>query len=147
MNTSVVVSKTSETGPTTQTVSPVKENGRRVLTQAQWLEEGTRRFGPDPKQWKFVCPACGTVQTIQQLKDLGLSSEEIHGVMAFSCIGRFTRQGDEGIAAHGRGEKWNKGCNWTLGGLLQIHELEVVLEDGHRRMAFEFAGTDGKEAA
>lgn len=110
----------------------------KTLSQVDFLAECAKRFGPKPRQWKFVCPACGTVQSIQQLFDAGLSQDEVHGAMAFSCIGRFTGQDDAGIAAKQRGEKWDKGCNWTLGGLFQIHTLEVDI-GGCKRPAFEIA--------
>jgi len=32
-----------------------------------------------------------------------------------------------------------KGCNWTLGGLFQIHTLETVDADGNATPVFEFA--------
>lgn len=97
---------------------------RRVIGHEEWLAEGKRRFGEKARHWRFVCPSCGTVQTPQDLLDAGLSKEEAHRVMAYSCVGRFTRA---------------KGCDWTLGGLLQIHTLEVQFEDGTKRPTFEFA--------
>lgn len=66
---------------------------------------------------EFICPACGTVQTAQDLIDAGVgeSFEDVAGQIAFSCVGRYDEDVD---------------CDWTLGGLLQIHDLEVVAEDG-----------------
>lgn len=110
----------------------------KTMTRDEFLEEAKRRFGPKARYWKFVCPACGTVQSIQQLLDAGVTKEKIDGVIGFSCIGRFTGQGDAGIAAKNRGEKWDKGCNWTLGGLLRIHQLEVLIE-GTARPTFQLA--------
>lgn len=110
-----------------------------TMTQDEFLAEAQRRFGRNGRDWKFVCPACGTVQSIQQLFDAGLKKETVHQVLGYSCIGRFTGQGDEGIGAKNRGEPWTKGCNWTLGGLLHIHALEVVFPDGGRRPTFELA--------
>lgn len=115
----------------------------KTITQQEFFDEANRRFGPKVHDWKFVCPACGTVQSVQQLLDAVLASggtkDDVHGYIGFSCIGRFTRQGDAGIAAKNRGETWDKGCNWTLGGFLQMHSLEVVLEDGHKCPTFELA--------
>jgi len=61
---------------------------------------------------KFVCPRCGTEQSAQDLIDAGAGKdwEDVQPFLAFSCVGRF----DD-----------SKGCNWTLGGFLQIHNLEV----------------------
>ena len=110
----------------------------KQMTQDEFYAEAKRRFGPKARDWKFVCPACGTIQSIQQYFDAGLSQEAVHGVVGYSCIGRFTGQGDAGISAHHRGEPWDKGCNWTLGGLLRIHTLEVLIE-GRPRPCFELA--------
>jgi len=119
-----------------------------TMTQEEFLNECQRRFGPKAKDWKFVCPACGTVQSVGQLKDAVIASggtkDDVHGYIAFSCIGRFTRQGDKGIASKHRGEKWDKGCNWTLGGLLTIHNLEVIMPDGKKRPTFEIAEPDAE---
>lgn len=115
----------------------------RTLTQEEFLAEAEGRFGKNVRDWKFVCPACGTVQSVQQLLDAVVASggtkEDVHGYIGFSCIGRFTRRGDAGIKAKSQGEKWEKGCNWTLGGFLHIHTLEVVLPDGGKRPTFELA--------
>lgn len=120
---------------------------KQTITQDEFLAEARRRFGPNVRDWKFVCPACGTVQSVQQLLDAGVPKEKIDGVIGFSCIGRFTGQGDAGIAAKHRGENWQKGCNWTLGGLLQIHGLEVLI-DGKPRPTFNLAeATEQSKAA
>lgn len=115
----------------------------RTLKQDEFLAEAKARFGPKVHDWKFVCPMCGTVQSVQQLLDavlaIGGKKDEVHGYIGYSCIGRFTRQGDAGIAAKNRGERWDKGCNWTLGGLFQTHELEVIMPDGNKRPTFELA--------
>lgn len=115
-----------------------KEFKRRIITAAQFHEEAKKRFGDDPFQWKLVCPACGTVQCGEDLLKAGVTKEKLESYIGFACIGRFTGQGDKGIAAHNKGKPWTKGCNWTLGGLFQIHELEVVI-DGKNRPAFELA--------
>jgi hypothetical protein len=101
----------------------------KKITRDEWLAEGEKRFGKDPLKWKFICPSCRTVQTPQDLVNCGVKKADLNKYLAFSCIGRF---GSE------------KGCDWTLGGLLRIHELEIIIpaEDGepeHTRPAFEFA--------
>lgn len=34
----------------------------KKFTQAEWLEEGKKKFGENPDEWKFQCPICGHVQ-------------------------------------------------------------------------------------
>lgn len=75
----------------------------------------------------FVCPICGTVQSAQDLIDAGAgrSLETVERFIGFSCIGRFT-----GAGAHRKGAPAGHGCNWTLGGLFQLHDFAVIDDDG-----------------
>ena len=73
---------------------------------------------------EFICPACETIQTGHDLVEAGAGKDydEVNGLLGFSCIGRFNNKA--------------KGCDWTLGGLLQLHTLELT--DGHdTRPCFE----------
>jgi hypothetical protein len=110
-------------------------NGRKLIPHAEWLAQAERRFG-DPPNWAFICPICKTRQTPQDLIDAGVPKEKINSYIGFSCIGRFG-----GIKGSGAG------CDWTLGGLLRIHQTEVVMEDGNTRPVFEFAPDEKAEAA
>jgi hypothetical protein len=103
-----------------------------AVTHADWLAEGERLFGPDARDWRFVCPSCGHVQTVRDFEAAGVSQDTIYKVIGFSCIGRFT--GAEG--AFNR-EKW-KPCNYTSGGLFVINKRAVRHEDGHITPAFDF---------
>jgi len=96
----------------------------RTLKLDDYLAEGERLFGKDRKKWKFICPQCKTIQSYSDFIEAEVSPEDIPKYLGFSCIGRFT----EG----------KKGCDWTLGGLFQIHELEV-LHDDKKSPRFEFA--------
>lgn len=72
----------------------------------------------------FICPQCKTIQSAQDLIDAGAGKDfdEVNKYLAFSCVGRWSK---------------TKGCNWTLGGLFQLHELEIVDENGERHPRFE----------
>lgn len=86
----------------------------------------------------FVCPVCGTVQSgADWMAATGKPFDEIEPVIGFSCIGRET-----GAGPHKAGTAPGKGCDWTLGGLLRIHQLEIVGEDGQRHAMFEPASAD-----
>jgi hypothetical protein len=74
-------------------------------------------------------------QSIQSGVDLiaagaGEDFDAVERFLGFSCVGRWTNAGPyyEKGSAHG--------CDWTLGGLFQIHELEVVTPDGARHPRF-----------
>jgi hypothetical protein len=88
----------------------------------EWKNKAIELYGPIKEDWKFKCVKCGQVQTLQDFKDTGIDNAET--MFYYSCIGRFVK---------------NRGCDWTLGGLFQIHNLEVIAPDGHIVPVFEFA--------
>lgn len=106
---------------------------RRTITLEQWTAE----CAAAPKPVRVICPACGTKQGRAEFDAAGVPKETQDKTLGFSCIGRFTGQGDKGITAKYAGRAWDKGCNWTLGGLLHIHELEIVTPDGQKHPHFE----------
>ena len=110
----------------------------KTMELSEFLAEAEKRFGPNSADWKFVCPACGTSQSARDLVAAGVPKEKVDSYIGFSCIGRFTNQGDKGITMKQQGKPWNKGCNWTLGGLFSIHELTVI-KDGVRHAHFDLA--------
>lgn len=100
------------------------EYGRTIYTEAEFAQEGERRFGPKGRDWRFVCPNCKTVQTWREFVELGgMTPEECESMVGFSCIGRLVK---------------GRGCDWSLGGLLKIHTVEIEFHDGHKRPVFEF---------
>ena len=89
----------------------------------------------------FVCVVCGTVQSMASLMKAGASPERVESLVGFSCEGRLTnagswpRAGDRSVKASKR--RKIRGCDWTLGGLFKIHQLEVVDDDKpHPRFTF-----------
>lgn len=103
----------------------------KQMTSKEWNAEGERLFGPDKKKWKFKCVNCGHVQSIEDCQKLGVKDPQNY--VYFSCIGRFI----EGC----KGELGNKKspCNYTLGGLFNLAELEIIDEEGGKHSVFEFA--------
>lgn len=83
-----------------------------------------------------VCPMCGTVQSMASLvaAGAGKSEEEVSKYFGFSCVGRWANAGPPD-----RKRPPGKGCNWTLGGLLHLHKLEVITPDGNHHPHFELA--------
>ena len=87
----------------------------QTMTKDEFINTAIERFGDDRDNWKFICPRCKTAQSIADFKEANI--DDFDKYIGFSCIGRF----DE-----------SKGCDWTLGGLFLIHELEVIDgEDKH----------------
>lgn len=91
-------------------------------TLKEWQEEAARLFGSDAMLWRFVCPVCGHVQSVQDYKDAGA----VEGAVAFSCIGRWVGTKDEGP------------CDYAGGGLFRLNPITVVADDGVEHHVFEF---------
>lgn len=100
----------------------------------EWLAEGERLFGPDRMNWKFVCPMCGNVQSVQEFKQL---AEEGHRVTPdsarFNCIGRY-KGGRSAFLDDG---KDGPPCDYTTGGLFNVSPVKVAAPDGEH-WAFDF---------
>lgn len=94
------------------------------MTHTEWFTEGERLFGTDIMQWRFVCPSCGHVASVQDWKDAGAPE----GAVAFSCIGRYLPQCNEAFNGPGTGP-----CNYTGGGLFGLNPVDV---EGRATFAF-----------
>lgn len=79
------------------------------------------------------CPMCATVQSAFDLIAAGAGDDfdAVERYLGFSCFGRFTG------AASPRKKPDGQPCNWTLGGLFPLHQLEVVTPDGKHHPRFE----------
>lgn len=82
------------------------------------------------------CPMCATVQSLQSFICAGTEPEQAEKFIGFSCVGRVT--GAPGPRKEPDGEP----CNWTLGGLLRMHDLEVVDEEGVKHPHFVIASPE-----
>lgn len=89
----------------------------------------------------FVCPMCKTTQSMDCLitAGAGKTEDDVDGYIGFSCVGRWTRAGSP------RKQPDGKPCNWTLGGLLQLHDM-VVVKDGEERPHFASATPEQAQA-
>ncbi len=58
-----------------------------------WQAEGRELFGPETRDWKFVCPNCGTVQDMTSFANLGLHPRQIKLIVGFSCVRIWTDKG------------------------------------------------------
>jgi hypothetical protein len=97
---------------------------------------------PSHEYAMFVCPMCKTVQCAKDLiaAGAGQTFDEVEPYLGLSCIGRFTNAGP-----HNKDAVPSKGGNSTLGGLVRIHELEVVTPDGEKHPRFEIASSQEAE--
>jgi hypothetical protein len=88
----------------------------RVLTKEEWIREGREKFGNDQMQWRFVCPVCGHVASVQDYLD----AKAPEGMIAFSCIGRLLGAAREAFGGKGTGP-----CNYAGGGLFRLNPCIV----------------------
>lgn len=86
------------------------------------------------------CPMCATVQSLQSFICAGTDPEQAEKFIGFSCVGRVTG------APAPRKEPDGEPCNWTLGGLLRMHDLEVFDEEGVRHPHFVIASPEEAQA-
>lgn len=98
---------------------------------------------PSKEDLAFICPRCKTVQSAADLISVGAGSsfDEVEGYLAFSCIGRWTDAGPVD-----KETRPGDGCNWTLGGLFKLHDLEVVDEDGESHPRFMPASPEAAQS-
>lgn len=103
------------------------------LNRADWLALGVKPYGADPQKWRFKCVYYGNVQSAESVKARNPNIKQCSGWIYFACEGRHTP---------------GAGCDWTLGGLFQIHRQEVVNDLGDIIPTFQFAcpDCDGKQA-
>lgn len=96
------------------------------MTYKEWYAEGRRRFGDDVMKWKFVCPACGHVASVQDYKDAGAPEEAV----AFSCIGLYLPSAKQAFS-EGPGP-----CTYAGGGLFRLNPVKI---EGRENSVFAFA--------
>jgi hypothetical protein len=103
---------------------------RKTMTQEEWEAQGRALFGSDKQKWRFTCPSCGHVASVEEWKVAGAP----HGTAAFSCIGRFTGANGDG-AFKGKGGP----CNYAGGGLFKLNPIRVITKEGTEHDIFAFA--------
>ncbi len=95
------------------------------MSYNDWIEKAKELYGEDSYNWKFKCPSCGHIQSVNSMLKNNplLKAKNFENSIYFNCEGRTN-------------EKY--GCGWSLGGLFHIHKLEVDFK-GENVPVFEFA--------
>lgn len=88
----------------------------------------------------FKCPMCKTVQSMKSFASAGVDEQTAERYIGFSCVGRVSG------AESPRKNPDGKPCNWTLGGLLRLHEMEVIDDEGISHPHFEVATPEEAQA-
>ena len=97
-----------------------------IIKHSEWLDKGTEKFGKNKDDWIFECPSCKHKQSVNSVIEHNpeLKKEDVRKWIYFNCEGRTNEE---------------NGCDWTLGGLFQIHTLEILWEDNSKSKVFNFA--------
>lgn len=99
---------------------------KKAITLEEWKVEGIRRFGPDQMTWRFVCPSCGHIASVQDYKDVGAEESAV----AFSCIGRWLPSRSDAFSGQ------EGPCNYAGGGLFRISPVRIEGKGDERYFAF-----------
>lgn len=106
------------------------------LMMLEEFRQAIKAQGVPVEHTAFICPLCGKIQSgADFMRILKTDFDSIQKYLAFSCVGRFTGAGPPPTQKR----LDHPGCNWTLGGLFQLHQLEVVTPDGEKHPRFELA--------
>jgi hypothetical protein len=106
------------------------------MTHQEWLDEGTRRFGPDIFCWRFGCPVCGHVASIEdfrQFKDQGATPDSA----TCECLSRYLPDSPKAFGENPTGAK-RQPCDYAGYGLFRLSPIVVIFPDGSEHHAFEF---------
>lgn len=95
-----------------------------TMTKDEWLALGEELFGTDRYTWKFRCPACGNVMSVERgMREFGDAIAAKNWRPESECIGRYT----EDVA-----------CDWCAYGLFSGPNFVAI--DGTKTVAvFPFA--------
>jgi hypothetical protein len=79
----------------------------QIMTEEEWRALGERLFGADLACWRFRCPTCGVVMSIDMARSFSDDEKErLRGRWSIEqeCIGRYLP---------------GRGCNWCAYGLFR----------------------------
>jgi hypothetical protein len=106
---------------------------KRKYTFKEWIEKGKEIFGTeDRKKWKFRCPSCGFVQSLEDFIKAGTKEEDALGMIGFSCVGRVMQEKGEFL------KDKKQPCNYAGGGLIGLNPVTIITPDGTEHNYFEF---------
>lgn len=107
----------------------------KVVFHKDWIADGTKRFGENRRNWRFVCPLCDYEASAQDWLDLGASQ----GSIGFACVGRWYPDDKPVQGAFGGQKKKGQPCDYTGGGLFALNPIRVVTDDDKVIDCFNFA--------
>lgn len=108
-----------------------------MMMSPEQLSAALKAQGVPRNHIAFKCPKCARVQSARDFirAGVGPTVDDVAEHLGTSCIGRFTGASLASNAQDGQA------CTWTLAGLLQSEDFEVV-EDGVSHPMFAPASTE-----
>lgn len=98
-----------------------QEGSLIFYTLEEWQVEAVRRFGEDGTRWKFVCPVCRHIASVEDYQKYA-SSGATEQSATQKCIGRYTGAGEFKKAGQGP-------CNYAGYGLFRLSPIRITLPD------------------
>jgi hypothetical protein len=109
---------------------------KRYLKFEEWKAEGLKLFGDNMKEWRFVCPICGHVQTPRMFKEAGA---EEPGRATSECFGRLLPKGKRGgFSKQHSNPNVKSPCDYSAYGFFKLAPIEVEFADGLKVECFGF---------
>ncbi len=104
-----------------------------VIGLEAWQAQGVQLFGTDVNNWRFVCPACGHVQTRADWLALGMNRRQVDQRLGFTCIGRWL---DPLNTATDFQRSKGSGCDYVGDREPNISPITVIITPGEERPTF-----------
>lgn len=96
-----------------------------IFEQDQWEAKGAELFGDDKVNWRFVCPQCGNVASIEKAKRLWPDLKGRNWAPHQECIGRYLD---------------DIGCDWAAYGLFRGPIFVRMADKAELIPVFRFEG-------
>jgi len=114
----------------------------KTMTEAEWNAEGERLFGPDRFKWRFVCPQCGNVASVEDFrafKEFGATTESA----TKECIGRYFPKTERGgWSSEHCNPDIKKPCDYAGYGLIGLSPVRIERGGEKLTKCFAFAEPD-----
>jgi hypothetical protein len=107
------------------------------VSEAEWQAEGERLYGPDVMKWRFRCPVCGNVASVEdfcQFKAQGATPDCAYQ----ECIGRWLPDCASNLHVKPARDGSKAPCDYCAYGLFRLGNV-VTLESGKETHVFPFA--------
>lgn len=112
---------------------------KKEISYEEWIAEGKRRFGDDFMAWRFVCPMCKHVATVEDFKAYKTAGAQPDDATQM-CIGRYLPKDKRyGLSRDHANPKVKQPCDYAGFGLFRLSPNMVNFPDGSKSYCFDFA--------